>query len=77
MDIGEIKMENINQIDRKQSRAGSVKYSPSRDDIAKATEEFLNKGGRINQLQPDEKSFKQSWINVDVSTDVDEFLLGQ
>ncbi len=70
-------MEKTTYKGRRQSRFGSVKYNPSRVDIAKATEEFLKTGGQINQLQPDERTFKQSWVNVDVSSDVDDFLLGQ
>ena len=73
----EDKMENSNQINRRQTRTGSVKYNPSHDDVSAALEEFLNKGGKIDKLEPDEKTFKNSLLAVDVSSDVDEFLLGQ
>ena len=70
-------MEKTAQINRRQIRVGTVKYNPSHDDISDAMEEFLKKGGKINQLKPDERTFKQSWMTVDVSSDVDDFLLGQ
>ena len=70
-------MENSNQINRRQSRTGTVKYNPSHDDVSAALEEFLSKGGKINRLEPDENTFKKSLLTVDVSSDVDEFLLGQ
>ena len=67
--------KNSIRIKRRQRR-GSVSFNPDRQFVASAVEEFLNKGGKIEQLKPSDISFRQSMNVNDGSLDADEFLLG-
>ncbi|MCP4756046.1 MAG: hypothetical protein GY866_34730 [Proteobacteria bacterium] len=62
---------------KRRGRKKSTSFKPNHQFIVEATEEFLKKGGRIDHLQPDEESFKNSWGINDVSSEVDDFLIGQ
>lgn len=66
--------KNSSRIKRRH-RKGSVSFNPDRGFINSAVEEFLNKGGKIEQLKPDESSFKNSMTRHEGSLDADEFLL--
>ena len=68
-------MKSNSKIKRRQ-RKGSVSFNPDRQFISSAVEDFLNKGGKIERLEPDESSFKMSMNRHDGSLDADEFLLG-
>lgn len=61
---------------KRRGRKGSISFNPDRQYVASAVEAFLNNGGRIEQLKPDESSFKSAMDRNDGSLDVDEFLLG-
>jgi hypothetical protein len=61
---------------RRRNRKGSISFNPDRQFIAGAVEDFLRNGGKIEQLKPDESSFKHSMNRHDGSLDADEFLLG-
>jgi hypothetical protein len=61
---------------KRRARRGSVSFEPDRQFITTAVEDFLKNGGKIEQLKPDESSFKQSMNRHDGSLDADEFLLG-
>ncbi len=68
-------MKNSIRIKRR-NRKGTVSFNPDRKFIATAVDDFLKKGGKIEQLRPDESSFKHSMNRHDGSLDADEFLLG-
>lgn len=52
------------------------RFKPNSDFIQKAVEDYLKNGGKIRRIEIDEKSFENSWMINDVSSDVDEFLNG-
>ncbi len=56
-------------------RRGSVSFNPDRQFVSNAVEEFLKQGGKIEQLKPDERSFRQTMSRHEGSLDADEFLL--
>jgi len=64
-------------VNKRRSRKGSISFNPNRQFIAEAVQEYLEKGGKINQLKPDENTLKNSWMISDLSSEVDEFLIGQ
>lgn len=68
-------MKNSIRIKRR-NRKGSVSFEPDRQYIQSAVDDFLKNGGKIEQLKPDESSFKTSMTRHDGSLDADEFLLG-
>ena len=68
-------MKNSIRIKRR-NRKGSVSFNPDSQFIATAVNDFLKNGGKIEQLRPDESSFKHSMNRHDGSLDADEFLLG-
>ncbi len=62
---------------KKRGRKRSVSFNPDSQYIRTAVDEFLKGGGKINQVVADEKSFENTWMNLDVSSEVDDFLIGQ
>ena len=64
-------------ISRGSSRKGAKSFNPNSQFIQDAIQEYLKNGGKINQLQPDDSSLKKTWMATDISSDVDEFLIGQ
>lgn len=64
-------------INRRRSRKGTIAFKPDHQFIEQAVATYLEKGGRINRIEVDEKSFENSWMINDVSSEVDEFLNGQ
>ncbi|MCG8339083.1 MAG: hypothetical protein MJE63_31620 [Proteobacteria bacterium] len=68
-------MKNSIRIKRR-NRKGSVSFNPDSQFIETAVNDFLKNGGKIEQLKPDESSFKHSMNRHDGSLDADEFLLG-
>jgi hypothetical protein len=64
-------------VNRRRSRKGVPSFRPDRHYIEQAVAVFLEKGGRINHVEANEKSFENSWMINDVGSDVDEFLNGQ
>ena len=64
-------------INRKNGRKGAVSFRPNRAYVAKSTENFLNDGGKINQIILDEKSYKDFVAGNEPLSAVDEFLSGQ
>ena len=61
---------------RRRSRKRSTSFRPNSDFIKKAVTDYLKKGGKINRIEINDKSFENSWMIGDVSSDVDEFLNG-
>ncbi len=60
---------------KRRLRKGTVSFNPDRGYVASAVEDFLNNGGKIEQLTPDESSFKNSMTRHEGSLDADEFLM--
>ena len=56
-------------------RRGSISFNPDRQFISNAVDEFLKQGGKIEQLKPDERSFKETMARHEGSLDADEFLM--
>lgn len=64
-------------VNSRRSRKGAKSFDPNSEYIQDAVEQFLKSGGKINYLQPDESTLKNSWVTSDGVSDVDEFLIGQ
>ncbi|MBU2645369.1 hypothetical protein KKI24_11745 [bacterium] len=64
-------------VNKRRSRKGTISFDPNRQYIEEAIAAYLKNGGKINHIKADEKSFENSWMINDVSSDVDEFLNGQ
>lgn len=69
-------MKNNSITIKRRNRRGSVSFNPDSQFIANAVNDFLKKGGKIEQVKPDETSFKHAMDRHDGSLDADEFLLG-
>ncbi|MBU2510367.1 hypothetical protein KJ966_03480 [bacterium] len=60
---------------KRRTRKGSVSFNPDRGFVANAVAEFLQNGGKIEQLKPDERSFQEAMTRYEGSIAADEFLL--
>lgn len=72
---GEVSMKKNSIRIARRHRRGAVSFNPDRQFVANAVDEFLKKGGKIETLQPDERSYKDAMNRREGSTDADEFLL--
>lgn len=64
-------------LNQRKARKGAKSFDPNSEYIQDAVEQYLRSGGKINRLEPDETSLDSAWVTSDVSSDVDEFLIGQ
>ncbi len=63
----------MNKIGRRRFNKRSVRFNPNRKFIQNAVEEYLDKGGKITKIEPDEKSYKES-LSMTGPSSVDQFL---
>ena len=56
-------------------RKRHVAFNPNREYVAEAVEQYLQNGGKIEQLkdQPDRRT-EATWISVEDNSEADEFL---
>lgn len=64
-------------INRRKEREGTASFKPNHAYIAKSVKNFLNDGGKINQIILDEKSYRAFVLVNEPPSAVDEFLSGQ
>ena len=60
---------------RKKGRKNSKSFNPSHDDISKAVDSFINGGGAVKQLDPDNSAMKK-FVEKGDGYSADDFLLG-
>jgi len=60
---------------KRNRRKGSVIFRPDHNYIEEAVYEYLKKGGKINQVEADEKSF-QDFASINGGQGADEYLRG-
>ena len=64
------------RIKKRRKKGGAPAIKMSHDDISKAVEEFLGRGGKIQKIEPVKRSYTDIIATHDPISEVDDFLMG-
>ena len=64
------------KIKKRRKRGGAPAIKLSRDDVDKAVEEFLNRGGKIQKIEAPKRTYTDIISTHDPISEVDDFLMG-
>lgn len=68
----------IDEIKRQKKSIRKGNFNPSREEISKATEEYIKSGRVIKKVVPDWEKSMEDFVNMSIDTfcNADEFLFG-
>lgn len=64
------------RIKKRRKKGGAPALKLSHDDVSKAVEEFLNRGGKIQRIEAAKRTYSDIIATHDPISEVDQFLMG-